>query len=98
MRTYQRIDWALRQGLPKTHGTGKNAIGRVLVAMANDADEWTGETSISIRTLASDLSGLHRRDIQNAVQALEAEGLIRRRGMDGRRVVWVVGPTKEPNE
>ncbi|KAA9135741.1 helix-turn-helix domain-containing protein [Microbacterium caowuchunii] len=82
--------WALSTALP----AGRSNVGtdraiRVLVALALHADV-DGIAWPSAQTLADRLPGLHRRDVRNALDALEGAGHISRvAGPDRRRsVTW----------
>jgi hypothetical protein len=81
------IRWALGAQLPSTRAIGQHATGRVLVALATYANP-EGIAWPSTYTLESDLSGLNRRDIRNALEALEQAGLIANVGRVGRSIRW----------
>ena len=80
--------WALLVPIKYPAGIGEHMVKLVLVApteYANrDQTAWPGA-----RTLADDVSGLHRRDVTNALEVLEKlNGLIARDGKRGRAIVW----------
>lgn len=67
--------WALGVPLPSTRQVGADRVGRVLVALVQYADA-AGNAWPSADTLAADVSGVTRRDVRNALDALAAAGLI----------------------
>ena len=67
--------WALRVDLPRTPQVGPDRVGRVLVGLVQYADT-DAEAWPSAERLSGDLSGLSRRDVRNALEALAASGLI----------------------
>lgn len=67
--------WALRVPLPSSRQVGSDRVGRVLVALVQYADG-QGMAWPSADTLAADVSGLSRRDVRNALEALADAGLI----------------------
>ncbi|WP_341359070.1 helix-turn-helix domain-containing protein [Georgenia sp. M64] len=69
------LAWALAADLPSTRQIGPHAVGRVLAALTLYADA-QGIAWPSAQTLAGDVSGLSRRDVRNALDALAAAGLI----------------------
>lgn len=78
------MSWALAAPLPDgSRAIGRHAIGRVLVALALHADG-AGVCWPSAETIAREVSGLSRRDVRNALDALQAAGLIECDGGHGR--------------
>ncbi|MFJ4173460.1 helix-turn-helix domain-containing protein [Microbacterium sp. NPDC089696] len=67
--------WALAQDCPSTKAIGSHAVNRVLVALAQYANE-RGECWPSRSTLTRDLAGMAQRDVQNALHALETAGIV----------------------
>lgn len=67
--------WALRVDLPRSPQVGPDRVGRVLVGLVQYADT-DAQAWPSAERLSGDLSGLSRRDVRNALEALAASGLI----------------------
>jgi hypothetical protein len=87
MELDQWIKWALAADLPSNRSIGQHAVGRVLVALATYANR-DGIAWPSTYTLADDVSGLSRRDIRNALEALDDAGVITKAGKAGRATRW----------
>ncbi|WP_369045155.1 helix-turn-helix domain-containing protein [Sinomonas sp. P10A9] len=94
MELDQWIRWALAADLPSSRAIGQHAVGRVLVALAVYANR-DGIAWPSTYTLADDVSGLSRRDVRNALEALEASGVISKAGKAGRATRWHLNSTDE---
>jgi hypothetical protein len=93
MRTSDLTRWALAVTLPKSPQIGADRVGRVLVALVQYADAervaWP-----SADTLASDVSGVTRRDVRNALDVLVNAGLIEhtQAAKRGRTMRWLIAP------
>lgn len=83
MEVHDLVRWANAADAPSDRSIGRNAVARVLVQLAAhataDGDAWPSQ-----RTLADEISGLARRDVQNALELLEQAELIKRNGNVGR--------------
>lgn len=67
--------WALAQDCPSSKAIGSHAVNRVLVALAQYAND-KGECWPSRSTLTRDVSGMAQRDVQNALHLLEVSGIV----------------------
>jgi hypothetical protein len=86
--THQFISWALRAPIadvPASIGVAK--VRLVLVCLANHADR-EGLAFPSQHTVADEIDGCARRDVQNALSVLEKARLIARDGSKGRATVY----------
>ncbi|MEC3853462.1 helix-turn-helix domain-containing protein [Paenarthrobacter ureafaciens] len=86
--THQFISWALRvtiTDVPASIGVAK--VRLVLVCLANHADR-EGLAFPSQHTVAGEIDGCARRDVQNALSVLEKAGLIARNGSKGRATAY----------
>lgn len=84
-------EWAFAIPIESTRQVGADRARLVLLKLVEYA-AGDGLAYPSAQTLADGVSGLTRRDVRNAFDALEAQGLIDRITAPRRSVTWVVRP------
>lgn len=88
MESHEYVSWALASELPEVPASiGAAKLRLALVAMANHANA-DGIAFPSQQTLATEISGFARRDIQNALSVLEGGGHLIRVGKQGRSIKY----------
>ncbi|WP_395659146.1 helix-turn-helix domain-containing protein [Nocardioides sp.] len=90
--THDLVRWANAAEVRGTRQVGRHAVARVLVQLAVHADS-SGIAWPSQETLASEISGVTRRDVRNALAVLESEGLILRVDRRGRAQAYLLAVT-----
>jgi hypothetical protein len=82
------MEWALSTPIPsRAVSIGQSSTRLILVALALHANA-EGFAFPSAQTIADKINGMHRRDVRNALEVLEAGGVIARAGKVGRAVRW----------
>ncbi len=83
--------WAWSAHIESTKQVGSDRVRLVLLRLVEHADP-AGRAFPGSKTVADNIPGLSRRDVDNAFAALESQGLIIRAGTRSRARVWQLAP------
>jgi hypothetical protein len=82
------VAWAKRVPIGGSRQVGECRCRWVLISLADHADGSGDDAFPGAQSIADEWHGLDRRDVRNAFDVLEKEGLISRDGKVGRAVRW----------